>query len=268
MFSTRSLTAKLVKTLDVPACLSTIGPSEACYVAANDGYLKMVERIWAELENRNLVTSGSAISSPQRDRRLWLLETRGFYDTETAEIRTAMGRALTVKISSQRVWCSGTACDLEFFTPAPSLQADPPPVAVRDATQKAAFSARVRKNLEVMRPLERDILIRRMLSLTAEGLALAARLSEAAEAAEVMTTLETITQRLHPFRAAARKRPNGFDFDGLNPEAAQELLLQLAGEIWLVIVFCDDRQISDLLRTLVEGYTVPKPVLLNRVIRA
>ncbi len=265
MFSTRSLTARLVKTLDVPACLSTIGPADSRYVAANDGYLRMVERIWAELENKDLVTSGSAISGPQRDRRLWLLETQGFYDTETAEIRTATGRALIVKISSQRVWCSGTACDLEFFTPAPSLQADPPSVALSHTTQKAAFSARVRRNLEAMRPLERDILIRRMLSLTAEGVALAARLSQPAEVAEA---LEVMTQRLRPFRISAEHGPKGFDFDGLAPDTAQELLLQLAGEIWLVIVFCDNREISDLLRTLVEGYTVPKPVLLSRVAQA
>ena len=35
-----------------------------------------------------------------------------------------------------------------------------------------------------------------------------------------------------------------------------------------MIVFCDNREISDLLRTLVEGYTVPKPVLLSRVAQA
>lgn len=260
MFSTRSLTTKMVHGLDVPACLSSTGSAEARYLAVNDGYLQLVERIWPELENKTLVSAGAVVSGSPRDRRRWLLQTQGFYDAETASIRTATGRLLTIKISAQRIWCSGEACDLEYLTPAPVLNVPSPTVGICETTQKAMFSPRVRRNLEAMRPLEGEILIRRMLTLTADGLAVAANL---AQSPEVSIALEEIAERTRPYRIPSEISAQSFDFGRLSADDASDLLLQLAGEIWLVIVFCQDPQVSEMLRSLVEGYTVPKPVLMG-----
>lgn len=262
MFSTRSLTTDLVRACNIPACLSTIGLFDSRYVATNDGYLKLIERVWSEIENRNLVTEGSAISDSHRDRRLWLLDTQGFYDAESADIRSATGRLVPVKISSQRVWCSGTACDLEFFEPAFSLRLDKPVVPAGDTDRKATFSARLKKSLNKMSLLDKEILVRRILFLVAEGLVLAANISQSNE---IQAALHAIIERISPFcvKNAAISTNVSYDFSPLDYEETADLLLNIAGEIWLVIVFCNNQEVGDMLKSLVGEYTVPKPLIIS-----
>lgn len=263
MFSTRNLTADLVQLADVPACLSTAGLDGSQYLAANDGYLRLIERVWPEIQHKDLLAAGSALSSAQRVRRQWMLETNGYYDAEPAEVRSATGRIIPVAISSQRVWCSGVACDLEYFMPLPPAK---PPAhgsgfGVK-TSRKASFTPRFSGSLKAMSVLNRHIMIGRILALAAEGAVLARQLAQQPDTSE---TLTAITERLSAYRVANRASPTriGFDFSDLEYEQLEELLLQVAGDIWLLIVACDDRDIVEMLRCLVAKYTMPRPVVVN-----
>mgnify|MGYP001627196312 FL=1 len=263
MFSTRSLTADLVQQADVPACLSTAGPNGSQYLAANAGYLRLVERVWPEIQHKELLAAGTALSSVQRDRRLWLLETNGYYDAERAEVRSATGRIVDVEISSQRVWCSGVACDLEYFLPlsAPMpLDARPGPGAT--APKRAAFTPRFGGSLRTMSLLDRRIVIGRIMSLAAEGAVLARNLAGAAKPGMALTEL---VQRLSPFQVPNRASPTtvGFDFSDLEYDEIEDLLLRFTGDIWSLIMASEDRDIVDTLRCLVSNYTMPRPVIVT-----
>lgn len=115
MFTTRNLSFDAVRHASHAASVSTVGVYDARYLCANDLYLSLIERVWPELDGKPLVGKGAAISNPERDRRLWLLDTKGFYDCEPAHLISATDRIIEVKISAQRVWLSGEACDLEYF---------------------------------------------------------------------------------------------------------------------------------------------------------
>jgi hypothetical protein len=262
MITTRSVTVDIVKKSDLPACLSTIGVYDACYVAASEGYLKLIERIWDEIEHKNLVSDGAALSNSQRDRRLWLLDTQGFYDAETAEIRLATGRVVTVNISSQRIWCSGTACDLEYLTPLSDPLPKPQVVSVNHNKRKAVFSGRLRANLAEMNALDQEILIRRMLTLVTEGIVLVVHLSKSPEMA---TALHNIIEPLSPFevindRIATRI---SYDYSSIDLNEATDLLLQIASELWTVIFLCKNQEVSDMLRSLVAEFAMPGPIIIG-----
>lgn len=263
MFSTRSLMTDLVRQSEVPACLSTIGVYDSRYVAANDRYLQMIERIWPEIEQKELVSNGAAISSAQRDRRLWLLDTKGYYDSETAEIRVASGRVITVTVSSQRVWCSGTACDVEFFQP-PASATVAAHATMRDLqpSRKALFKPSIVKNLKVMALIDKRILVSRILSLAAEGAVLARQLSSSND---IRDRLSNIIDGLASFRVVndASHTKIGFDFSDLDYASLEDLLLQFAGEIWMIIIFCNEPDVAEMLKYLVAQYTMPRPLMVS-----
>lgn len=263
MFSTRTLTADLVQLADVPACLSTAGSNGSQYVAANAGYLRLIERVWPEIQHRELLAAGSAVSSEQRDRRMWMLETNGYYDAEPAEVRAATGRIIAVEISSQRVWCSGVACDLEYFMPLP-------PTRPRDAcsgfsvasSQRASFTPRFGASLRSMSLLDKGIMIGRILSLAARGVVLAGHLAGSRDLCQALTT---IGQRLSAYEVVDPASPTGigFDFADLEFDQLENLLLQVAGDLWRLIMTSEDRDIVETLRGLIVPYTMPRPVVVT-----
>lgn len=263
MFSTRTLTADLVQLADVPACLSTAGPEGSRYVAANAGYLQLIERIWTEIQHKELLEAGSAVGGMERDRRLWMLEAKGFYDSEPAVVRAATGRIVPVEISSQRVWCSGVACDLEYFMPLP-------PARPRDAGRahgkttapRAVLTPRFSAHLRSTKLVDRQILVGRILSLAARGAVLAKHLDGVAENDPA---LAAIWEYLSAYQVVDPASPIGigFDFADLEYDELENLLLQVAGEIWLVIMASGDRHIAETLRDLIKPYTTPRPVLVS-----
>lgn len=97
----------------VPMCVSMAGPHSR-YLQVNDAYCALVGRSWAELRDQDMVSSGAAILSPERDRRMRLLERFGSYAQEEATIRHADGRLLTCLISARRTTFDGTSYDVEI----------------------------------------------------------------------------------------------------------------------------------------------------------
>ncbi len=263
MFSTRTLTAELVQLADVPACLSTAGLNGSRYVAVNASYLRLIERVWPEIQSKELLAAGSAVNSAQRDRRLWMLDNNGYYDAEPAEVRAATGRIIPVEISSQRVWCSGVACDLEYLMPLPPEKPHGAGSGVSEtASRRASFTPRFSASLKSMSLLDRQILVGRILSLAAEGAVLATRLAEPQETGR---TLAAIVEHLSVYQVVNHARPTqiGFDFSDLEYHQLEDLLLRVAGEIWRLVMACEDREIVEMLRCLIVEYTMPKPVVVT-----
>lgn len=263
MFSTRSLMIDLVRQSNIPACLSTIGVHDSRYVSANDRYLQMIERIWPEIENKDLVSNGSAIDNPQRDRRLWLLDAQGYYDSETAEIRVATGRIISVQISSQRVWCSGTACDVEFFRPLASANlAAPGAIRNPQSSKKALLQPSIGQNLKMMALVDKRILVSRILSLAAEGAILASQMSKSENTKERLLNTVDVLENFRILDRASQTRI-GFDFSDLDYCLLEDLLLQFTGEIWMIILCCKEPDVAEMLRYLVAEYTRPKPLVVS-----
>ncbi len=263
MFDTKSLWLDLVERSLVATCLSTSGQTDARYLAANGAYLKLVERVWRELDGKCMVAKGSAISSADRDRRLWLLDSKGFYDCEKALIGVGSGRKIAVEISAQRIWCGGVPCDLEFFRPAPAVaRTGPRDWAMPSARPSALFLPELESNLAQLSALNRTILLLRMLTAVAEGAIMIGQVSSNRTA---LRYAQELSERLDSYICAGNSvgRMIQFDFSDLDDASAERWLLDIAGEIWSLIRFTKDQDLADMLRRLVEPYTLPAPSVVG-----
>lgn len=260
MFDTKSLCVAVVERADVATALTSTGHSGARYLAANNGYLALTERVWGELEGRSPISAGAAIGDPDRDRRLWLLDRNGYYDCEQAVIGAASGRRVPVEISAQRVWCSGIACDLEFFRPLALPQTGS---AMAPPGPRAAFLPELETNLRKLTPFDRTILIRRMLTAVAEGGILIARVDPNPA---ITRYSDTLRGRLAAYIAPGRSEiAVKLDFSALDEAAAERHLLELAAEIWSLIRFTKDPETAGMLERLVAPYTLPTSPVVARL---
>jgi hypothetical protein len=263
MFDTKSLCLNLIERSDVATALSTSGQVDARYLAANGTYLSLIERIWDELDGQSLIGKGSAIDDAARERRLGLLDRHGFYDCEQAVIGTASGRRVAVEISAQRIWCSGLACDLEFFRPLGPL-ADPMEASDHDARPlpRACFRPELQANLQMLSGFDRTILMRRMLTAVAEGGLLVAKV---APNPSIIRFSEVLRNRLAPYLSAERGgAETKLDFSALDAATAERHLLDMAGDIWSLIHFAKDSDAARLLERLVAPYTRPPSLLVGK----
>ena len=258
MFDTKSLCVDMVARSPLATVLSTSGLEDSRYLAANDAYLTMVERVWSELDGESLIRKGSAISNTDRDRRLWMLDNRGFYDCEPAVVGASSGRRVTVEISAQRIWCSGSACNLEFFRAPPAAARTPGTETMGGVgpAPRASFLPELEGNLARLSPLNRTILMRRMLAIVAEGGILLGRVNTNPSIARYAAALRDRMEAYicdDPAQTALTK----LDFTPLDGAAAERHLLELAGEIWGLVHFAKDADTADLLKRLVVPYTRP-----------
>lgn len=253
MFNTKSLCVAVVERSDVATALTSSGLYDPRYLAANNGYLSLTERVWGELDGKSPISAGAAISDEDRDRRLWRLDRHGFYDCEQAVIGAASGRRVPVEISAQRVWCSGVACDLEFFRPLAPPRSETTPDAQRGP--RAKFLPDLQANFRKLSPFDRTILMRRMLTAVAEGGLLIARVDPNPAIAGYSAELRS---RLSPYVVPGRgENAVKLDFSALDEAVAERHLLELAAEIWRLIRFAKDSETAEMLQRLVAPYTVP-----------
>ena len=98
----------------VAISISTAG-AEARYVKVNPAYLQMVGKTWDDLRNQDMLEAGAAISTPERDRRLALLEEVGSYRLEEVSIRHANGTIIPTLISAWRSAYQGQKLDVEII---------------------------------------------------------------------------------------------------------------------------------------------------------
>ena len=263
MFSTRNLSIDLLKQSKLPACLSTLSKPVSRYVSVNDAYLHLVERVWPEIEGNELLGKGAAIASPERDKRLWRLENKGFYDAEPAEIINATGKLLSVKICAQRLWCSGEACNLEFFHY--ELTSDIRLFTSFDSPRigkPARFKHSIERQFSGMSVTEKEILMRRMLSLVVEGAVIAGKILND----EIVSAYsKELLERYRDFstKKISKKTKIDFDFSSLTLDLFERHLLETAGEIWSLAVNCKNAAVVAELKSLIADYSLPKIMVVK-----
>lgn len=98
----------------VPMCISTGGP-RARYLQVNDAYLILLGYSWESLRDQEMVSAGAALSSPERERRMRLLDEFGSYRLEEATLRHANGRLIDCLISARRSTFDGESYDVEII---------------------------------------------------------------------------------------------------------------------------------------------------------
>ncbi len=117
MINAKVLSAILLEMFEfapVAISISTAG-AEARYVKVNPAYLQMVGKTWDDLRNQDMLEAGAAISTPERDRRLALLEEVGSYRLEEVSIRHANGTIIPTLISAWRSAYQGQKLDVEII---------------------------------------------------------------------------------------------------------------------------------------------------------
>jgi hypothetical protein len=101
-----------------------------------------------------------------------------------------------------------------------------------------------------------------MLTLVTEGIVLVVHLSKSPE---IATALHNIIEPLSPFEIINDSIATriSYDFSSIDLNVVQDLLLQVAGEIWTVIFLFKNQEISDMLRSLVAEFAMPGPVIIG-----
>jgi diguanylate cyclase (GGDEF)-like protein/PAS domain S-box-containing protein len=95
-------------------CISTLSALDSRYVKVNQAYLDLVGKTWDELRSEPLAVNTGAVS-PDRLRRIQLLDTVGYYKLEEVEIRHSSGRLIPTLISCQRRVIDGHVADMEII---------------------------------------------------------------------------------------------------------------------------------------------------------
>lgn len=257
MLTTRDLSSQAVKHSAHAASLSSVGVYDARYLVVNDLYLSLIERIWPELNGEPLVGKGAAISNPERDRRLWLLDTKGYYDCEPASISSATGRIIEVRISAQRIWASGQACDLEYFGTYDSDKSVKKAVlSDRNSTILSSFTKKIEAEFQLMSDLDRIIIQRRLLSNVVEAGITIGYLTKRHPIEQLSTEL---TKRFGDFIKYGGNSKTGIevDFTNLDSNLVKRCLLEVAGEIWSLIRFSREPENTERLKQIVEPFSEP-----------
>lgn len=246
--------------------ISTIGEDDSQYVRANAAYTRLVGRSWSEIRHVNMVAAGAAIPSPQRLRRLWLLDRRGAYENELAEIGHASGRKMLCSLSAQRVIFEGRAYDFEYLielspdkfpADAQALLASHSALSATPADRlfasQACYTDNISRALATMREdLARQFVID-MLSAVSRGLFLLG---------QTMPTHHPVARLAQRYARDALGRELDDEAYRLAAVALQDLkqadaeqrVLGLAGDIWALARF-QQRDLKTKLLALVTPYT-------------
>lgn len=247
-----------------PVAISTVGIFDSRYVFANQPYLDLIGASWPELANQNLVGAGAAISTADRDRRLFLLDTAGSYRNEPALIRHSSGRDIEVLITAWRFKPEDAPLDLELFSPVAAHAAERPTRYPASGAVKAWLLPDIAVGLTAMDPTERRALMLRMLMAVAEGaILLGMMMKPHMPAARYGLRLRKRLQR-HIVETPSTSSRISLDFEGYDDDQIEAALLEIAGEIWALLRFSRNPEASMMLKSLVEPYTAPPDIIRGK----
>lgn len=99
----------------VAMAITTSDKSNSRYVKVNDAYLRLTGLRWEDIRERELTTSGSAISSKARDERRRKLDEEGAFQLEEVEIKHVDGTVVPTLISAQRTEVGTQSYDIEII---------------------------------------------------------------------------------------------------------------------------------------------------------
>jgi diguanylate cyclase (GGDEF)-like protein/PAS domain S-box-containing protein len=110
-----SILMRMFEFAPIAMAITTSDTATSSYVKVNDAYLRLTGLKWENIRGKALVSEGSAISSPARDRRHRLLAEDGAYVLEEVDIKHADGTVLPTLISAQRTVIDGVSFDVEVI---------------------------------------------------------------------------------------------------------------------------------------------------------
>lgn len=110
-----SMLMRLFEFAPIAMAITTSDTRTSSYAKVNDAYLRLTGLKWENICGKNLISEGSAIDSPARDRRHRLLAEEGSYVLEEVDIVHADGTTIPTLISAQRTIVDGVSFDVEVI---------------------------------------------------------------------------------------------------------------------------------------------------------
>lgn len=243
--------------------ISTADEQSSRYVRANSAYLQLCGRSWPDIAGSGLVEQGAAIPSPERLRRLWFLNNLGRYKNEIATIGHSSGKTITVILSAQREVIGSCALDFEFLVEhrdiSPKMQdhdsGRPLPPAAATPSRQAQYKRSIVQSLELMgREYARSVIIGMIVSVSRGVMYLSQVLPE--NSPVVVYVADYVNRHFGQVPVPIAIERAAAVFAGLSRETAEEHLLALATQIWLLSQF-QTAEIREQLLSLVQPYTSP-----------
>lgn len=110
-----SMLMRLFEFAPIAMAITTSDTKTSSYAKVNDAYLKLTGLRWEDICGKKLLSKGSAIDSPARNRRHKLLAEEGSYVLEEVDIRHVDGTIIPTLISAQRTVIDGVSYDVEVI---------------------------------------------------------------------------------------------------------------------------------------------------------
>lgn len=110
-----SMLMRMFEFAPVAMAITTSDTKTSSYAKVNDAYLRLTGQTWENIRGRRLISEGSAIDSPARDRRHRLLTEEGSFELEEVDIAHADGTTIPTLISAQRTVVKGVSFDVEII---------------------------------------------------------------------------------------------------------------------------------------------------------
>ncbi|MBZ5760659.1 MULTISPECIES: GGDEF domain-containing protein [Rhizobium] len=158
-----SMLVRMFELAPIAMAITTSDTRTSSYAKVNDAYLRLTGLNWDKIRGKKLISEGSAIDSPARDRRHRLLAEEGSYVLEEVDIVHVDGTTIPTLISAQRTVVNGVSFDVEVIVDVSSrvrqqreienaLKASALTDALSGLPNRASFDAVIADHLNENRP--------------------------------------------------------------------------------------------------------------------
>jgi len=110
-----SMLMRMFEFAPIAMAITTSDTRTSSYAKVNDAYLRLTGLTWDRIKGKKLISEGSAIDSPARDRRHRMLAEEGSYELEEVDIAHVDGTTIPTLISAQRTMVDGVSFDVEII---------------------------------------------------------------------------------------------------------------------------------------------------------
>ncbi len=158
-----SMLMRMFELAPIAMAITTSDTRTSSYAKVNDAYLRLTGLTWSKISGKQLISEGSAIDSPARDRRHRLLAEEGSYVLEEVDIVHADGTTIPTLISAQRTVVKGVSFDVEVIVDVSSrvrqqreienaLKASAQTDALSGLPNRASFDAEIARHVDNENP--------------------------------------------------------------------------------------------------------------------
>lgn len=158
-----SMLMRMFELAPIAMAITTSDTRTSSYAKVNDAYLRLTGLNWSKIKGKKLISEGSAIDSPARDRRHRLLAEEGSYVLEEVDIVHVDGTTIPTLISAQRTVVKGVSFDVEVIVDVSSrvrqqreienaLKASAQTDALSGLPNRASFDAEIARHIDNENP--------------------------------------------------------------------------------------------------------------------